>query len=111
MSSEVSTKRRHKSDFDRSFLSSAIFSHSLGVGGGVRSRGLPVGDAAADGWISPGGQMSDGGLQRPQEEPGSPVPEPGGGAALGARNPDAAGEGGQHDGEGEAGPISCLSTS
>lgn len=52
--------------------------------------------------------MSDGGLQRYQEEPGSPVPESGGGAALGPWHPHAAGEGGEHDGEGEAGPISCF---
>lgn len=30
----------------------------------MRSPGLPVGDAAADGRIGAGGKMSDGGLQR-----------------------------------------------
>lgn len=68
----------------------------------MRSRGLPVRDAAADGRLSSRGEMFDRGLQGAQEEPGSPLPEPGGGTALGPRHPDAAGEGGEHVGEGEA---------
>lgn len=55
--------------------------------------------------------MSDGGLQRSQEEPGSAVPEPGGSSTLGPRHPHAAGEGGEHDGEREAGPISSFCSS
>lgn len=67
----------------------------------MRSRGLPVGDVAADGQHGTRATVFDGGLQRAPQEPGPPLPEPGGGSALGPRHPNPAGEGGKHDPEGE----------
>lgn len=45
--------------------------------------------------------MFHSGLQRAQEEPGSPLPEPGGGSTLGPRHPDTARESGEYDPEGK----------
>ena len=52
--------------------------------------------------------MFDGGLQGSPQKSGSALPERGGGPALGPRHEDPAGEGGEHDPEGEAQPISLL---
>lgn len=72
----------------------------------MRSGRLPVRDIAADGWLGARGPVFHSGLQRAPQEPGSPLSEPGGGAALGTRLSEVAREGGQYDPEGKTGPIS-----